>query len=195
MKLILIRHGESIGNLNRVIYGWTDYALTEKGEVQSEAVRQQLKQETIAAIYSSPLKRTQYLAQLLAEDHGLDVQTDERIREMNYGLFEGLTLEVVEERYGDYYQKYLKEYESYVIPEGEGYFQFRDRIYDFLKMLMPQEGTFILVTHSGVIRECLIYLLALTPEQVWQFKIEPACHIQITYEKGEHHVIRHLIKN
>lgn len=184
MKLVLIRHGESIGNLNQVIYGRTDYELTQKGVEQSEAVRQQLSNENLLTIYSSPLKRALHLAQLIAQDHGVQVHIDKRISEMNYGLFEGLTPQEVEIQYGESYQNYLNHYETYIIPEGEGYFEFRERVYDFLQMLLTKEGTFIIVTHSGVIRECLIYLLALNPEQVWHFKIEPACTIHISYNKG-----------
>ncbi|MBC7959002.1 MAG: histidine phosphatase family protein [Vallitaleaceae bacterium] len=184
MKLILIRHGESVGNVQRVIYGKTDYDLTQKGLDQSEAMRALMKQEMINAIFASPLKRTQHLAQLIARDHGLEVKTSESISEMNYGVFEGLTPKEVERDFGPLYAKYLKDYETYVIPNGEGYFQFRERIYEFLKGLISQKGTYIAVTHSGVIRECLIYLLELKPEQVWHFKIEPGSCIQISYEKG-----------
>lgn len=184
MRLMLIRHGQSKGNVDGVIYGKTDYDLTQEGRLQSEAVRQKLKYEKVDAVFSSPLKRAQNLAQLVASDHALQLYTDERISEMNYGVFEGLTLQEVEASYGVIYKRYLDEFETYIIPGGEGYSQFRERIFSFLEDLIAQEGHFIVVTHSGVIRESLIYLLQLKPEQVWHFKIEPACTIQISYENG-----------
>lgn len=184
MRLILIRHGESKGNVDKVIYGKKDYELTQKGHLQSEAVRQHMKNEQVDAIYSSPSKRAQYLAKAIAQDHSLQVHIDERMSEMDYGIFEGLTPQEVVEQYEAHYKRYLEEYETYIIPKGEGYFQFRDRVYRFLEELITKDGRYIVVTHSGVIRESLIYLLHLKPEQVWHFKIEPACSVQISYENG-----------
>lgn len=184
MRLILIRHGQSTGNVEGVIYGKTDYELTQKGRLQSEAILQQLKHEKIDAIYSSPLKRAAGLAQRITEEHDLPLLTDERISEMDYGLFEGLKPSEVIVRYGKLYQCYLDEFETFIIPEGEGYFQFRERVYHFLDELIALGGNFVVVTHSGVIRESLIYLLQLMPEQVWHFNIEPACMVQIVYENG-----------
>lgn len=184
MRLILIRHGESIGNVDKVIYGRTDYPLTHRGQQQSEAVRQQLKHEKIEGVISSPLKRTQYLAQLIAQDYSLEVKCLEQISEMDYGLFEGLKPNEVERQYGEYYTQYLEHYETYIIPNGEGYFQFKARILAFLEVMKTKKGTFVIVTHSGVIREILVDLLNLKHEQVWHFQIEPACQIVINYENN-----------
>jgi broad specificity phosphatase PhoE len=68
MKLIITRHGETEGNVKRVLADISD-PLTSKGVKQAEAVSERLKNEKIDAIFSSPIKRAKETAQIIAKHH------------------------------------------------------------------------------------------------------------------------------
>ena len=65
--LILVRHGQSIGNATRVYLGHTNLGLTERGKMQAQLTAERLRDEKIDAIYSSDLKRAHDTAMPHAE--------------------------------------------------------------------------------------------------------------------------------
>lgn len=187
MKLILIRHGESIGNQNKVIYGSTDYPLTKKGFLQAEAVRKQLQNIEIDKIYSSPLSRAKTIATYILEGREkTSYVEDQRLMEMNYGIFEGLTQEEVLLQYNEEYHLFLTDFESYQIPKGESYPEFKARVVDFcIENLQPEKthikkrNTNVIVSHGGVIREILVHLLSIPYHDAWNFSIPPGCILEM----------------
>lgn len=85
----LVRHGQ-VHNPQGVIYGrLPGFHLSERGKLQAKATSDHLKHRQIGAIHASPLERAQETAAVIAEPHGLDVQTDPRLLES------GTTLEGV----------------------------------------------------------------------------------------------------
>ncbi len=89
-RLYLVRHAENIANLTKEFsYRRVDYSLTEKGVQQAEQTAAFFRQKPIDSIYSSPLKRAQETAQILAGALGLKVIVLENLREMNVGDLEG----------------------------------------------------------------------------------------------------------
>lgn len=67
MKIILVRHGETVANENKIFSGWTDYPLTERGKIQCRRLADCLKSyEDIDRIYASPLLRAKTTAKYIA---------------------------------------------------------------------------------------------------------------------------------
>ena len=96
MKIYSTRHGETQWNLENRIVGITDLPLTDRGIEQAAALAEKVKNiRDIDIIISSPMKRARQTAQFTADALGLSVITDERLREWDYGSFEGL------DRYAD----------------------------------------------------------------------------------------------
>ena len=92
MKLFITRHGETTMNAENLISGRTDVALTEKGIQQAIETGKNLKDRGICRIICSPMCRAQHTARLIAEQIGFDpawIETDERLIEQDYGIFEG----------------------------------------------------------------------------------------------------------
>ena len=116
-KIILERHGQSIGNRDGIYLGHTDLGLTEKGIIQAECTAQHLKNENITAIYSSDLKRAMATALPHAVLRGSKVETSEMLREMHVGDWEGADVKEL---------KNLEEFtvrrthRDFVYPNGEG---------------------------------------------------------------------------
>ena len=88
-RIFLARHGESIANQQKLISGQLDIALSEKGEHQAQCLCEVLKNETLTAIYSSSLRRTQQTAAPTASHHGLVVQVLDELKEISFGELQG----------------------------------------------------------------------------------------------------------
>ena len=88
MKVILVRHCESIANSKGIHQGQrVDTSLSEKGKEQARKVARALKDEKIESIYSSDLKRAMETAQEIAKFHNIKVISDKRLREFDSGDF------------------------------------------------------------------------------------------------------------
>lgn len=197
MKLILIRHGESTGNKNKVIYGWTDYPLTDKGLEQAEKITRHLHNTKIIQIYTSPLVRAKAIAKKIANTYSITYIEDSRLKELNYGIFEGLTEKEILFKYNEEYQLFLNKFDSYTIKNGECYSDFKDRIIKFLEdnlykkelLVNKNDDAIILTTHGGVIREILVYLLGLNPNEMWDYPINPGSIVEMNYNQNSWEII------
>ena len=87
--LYLVRHGETVDNVNQIMQGQTQGQLTENGIRQAEEVRDSMVSENFAAIIASDLKRAIDTAAIIAAPHGLEVVTTPLLRERDWGDFTG----------------------------------------------------------------------------------------------------------
>ena len=92
MNLYVVRHGETIWNKEHRVQGITDMPLTEKGIEDTKELIPLVRDLNIDVVISSPLKRAKDTAKILVESR-LPINTDDRIKERNYGTCEGITLE------------------------------------------------------------------------------------------------------
>ena len=88
-RVYLIRHAEAMGNINETFQGRTDENITEKGYKQLAELSKRFKEISIDKIYSSPLIRTRETAKAVNKHHGIDIIYDERLIEINGGVWEG----------------------------------------------------------------------------------------------------------
>ena len=87
--LYLVRHGETVDNVNQIMQGQTQGKLTANGIRQAQDVRDQLAYENFAAIIASDLKRSVDTAKIIAEPHQLEVVQTPLLRERDWGGFTG----------------------------------------------------------------------------------------------------------
>jgi len=91
MKLILVRHGETRWNRENRVVGHTGIALDSNGRRQVELLARKLENDSVSAIYSSPLIRARETAAAIARIHRLRVIKDDALKEIDAGELEGLT--------------------------------------------------------------------------------------------------------
>ena len=89
MELYLIRHGETLFNQLKLVQGWCDSPLTELGIQQAQKAREILKNIKLDAAYSSTSERVVDTCKIALGEHDLPIHKDKRIKELNFGIFEG----------------------------------------------------------------------------------------------------------
>ncbi len=151
MKLILVRHGETIWNQEKKIQGSTDTALSEAGRAQAERLSLSLKNETFDAIVTSPLKRAYDTAQAIARYHDITPRVEKDLRELNAGAFEGLSFPEIKIRFPDFIDQWMLDRGSVVMPQGESLQGLQNRVWPVIQKIMATAQNALVVSHSFVI--------------------------------------------
>ena len=102
--LALVRHGQSLWNLENRFTGWVDVPLTDKGRAEARAGGEQLRGHHFAVAYTSTLQRAQETLDIILETMGvtdMPIIRDEALNERHYGDLQGLNKARTAERYGD----------------------------------------------------------------------------------------------
>jgi broad specificity phosphatase PhoE len=181
MKIFLVRHPQTTANQQKIIYGKTDYPYTQAGEKQVKSIldffSMQVRSDRIKII-TSPAIRAVNLANQIGKLFKEVPSMDERLGEMNFGIFEGLTLGEAKEKHPLAYDDFVHRFETSSIPEGESYIAFQERIKRFI-VTMPEKDEWILVTHGAVIREMLEQILGLKAGDSWKFSINNGTIVEL----------------
>jgi broad specificity phosphatase PhoE len=156
MKLTLIRHGTTSWNALRRFQGQTDVPLSEEGRAQAAAVAAALRSESFDRIYSSDLSRALETAQILASSRDAEVVADRRLREFDFGRWEGLTWEqivAIDPRLRGQPPTGAKLYDP---DGGESFAQVCARVRSFFDDLAQQPfDSVAIVTHAGPLHAAL----------------------------------------
>lgn len=162
-RILFIRHGQTDWNLEMRWQGHLDVPLNEAGAAQARRLADHLCGRPITAVYSSDLGRAQATAAPIAEVLGLPVKLDLRWRELNLGIFQGLTTNEINSQYPDEARLMRQDYLDYVIPKGEARRAMQRRAYAaYLEIVAREPGPEIaVVTHGGTIRAIMLNLFDL----------------------------------
>lgn len=148
--LILTRHCQAAGNLDRTFQGSTDSEITSLGEKQLVALSEEMKNHNLDVIYTSPLKRARLTAEAMNEYHNVDVVVEDRIQEINVGDWELRKWEDIEKEYPEEYELWENSPEHFVSPNGESMQQVYDRaVAATLDMVEQNRGKTIGVASHG----------------------------------------------
>jgi len=191
LKLLVIRHAESEWNPNQ---GLLDPDLTERGREQARRLAEALKGEGISVLYTSPLKRTYETAKIIGETLGLEPVVEERIKEIDHGLWSGLLVEEVKERYPEDFERWLKEPHKVSFPEGESLEEVFGRVSSFLKELLERHdgSTVALVSHTVPIRCLYCAALGVDLSKFWSFGCDNASYSVLYLDKEGRNVLQKL---
>lgn len=171
-KLILVRHGETEYNKNRLFFGWKDPELNEKGIYQSHLAKNRLQKYEYHKIYASPLKRA-YLTGEIVNYKGLEINVSEELKELNFGIFEGHSYEEILEKFPEEEKIAKDNWEEYSFKTGESPKMLQERVISFINNnLNLEDENVVLVTHWGVICTILSYYLTGGIKGYWKFKIK-----------------------
>lgn len=183
MRLYLVRHGETLLNQKRCYYGVTDVPLSERGIQQAVRLSALFKDVHIDRVISSPLLRAVQTAELILQGSGPLIETDDRLKEQDFGIFEGYTHQELVDRFPEEYKAWNAHFSDYRIETGESFRDVRSRVDGFISDL-PREGTVLLAAHKGTLGHLVASLLGLPLEGYWNFVFDQDCYSCIDLEDG-----------
>lgn len=155
MKYIFVRHGKTHFNEIQLKQGWCASPLTKQGIKEIENMAEQLKDYTIDAAYTSPILRAKHTAQMILKNHTVLLNEDKRLKEVNFGLLEGLPCLFVDKLHlesSDWLNDLQMDYSGY---EGENVEDVIQRHFDLLDEIEKkfQKDDIILMVGHG----CSLY--------------------------------------
>lgn len=166
--LYFIRHGQSVWNVENKICGATDIALTEQGHAQAVETGKKFIEQGLQAdmILYSPLVRAAETARHISEMTGIPMREEERLREQNFGKYEGTARDGAEFREAK--KQFVCRYEG-----GESMLHLAQRIYNLLDDIKAEaeDKTYILVAHNGIARVIQSYFYEMTNEEYADFGV------------------------
>ena len=185
-RLVFVRHGEPDQSVRGRCYGGLDVGLSARGRMQMRRARGLLRDVTCSAIYSSPKRRALESASVLA-GHRASVTVDHRLREMDFGDFEGLTYEDIAERFPEKYHEWMNRPTEVTFPAGENFTAMADRVRDAVDHIRGAHRgeTIVIVSHGGVNRIALAAALELDPSRIFRLDQAYACVNVIDYLSDE----------
>jgi alpha-ribazole phosphatase len=182
-RLFLVRHGQVENHAEFRFNGHTDVDVSEFGRRQLEAVADLLKDEQIDEIYSSDLRRTVAGARAIALGRDLEPSPIPGLREMNFGVMEGLSFSEITDTLPDVFNSWRKNIAEYPIPDGESFRQTEARVLKALHSVIDGKQTknILVVAHGGPNRIILSEALNLDLSQAFRIEQDYACVNVIDY--------------
>ena len=175
-KLLLVRHGNTKLNSAQRFWGHTDIELSADGTKQAEQLRDRLAVEKIDAIYASNLSRAIATAEIIASRHRSTVITCAELKEINFGLAEGLTFDEINQRFPELAKSLADRRIRPQFPGGESSVELNQRVRKFLPKLEKHtpEETILVVAHSGTLRLLICNLLGIELQHWRQIRLDLA---------------------
>jgi probable phosphoglycerate mutase len=179
-RLYLVRHGETDWNREGRLQGGQDIPLNDLGRTQAREAARRLRGLVQGydglAFVASPMRRARETMELLRDELGLpsaDYRVDDRLRELTFGEWEGMTWREVRKADPDRARARTRDKWGYVPPGGESYRMLAERLRPVLAALAPES---VVVSHGGVARAILALIGAVDPADaaladIWQGKI------------------------
>lgn len=192
----LVRHGQSIGNLENRTLGHTDLDLSELGYHQAAATFEYMKDWHLDAVYSSPLLRAKNTVLPHALHRGMDVHCLDDLREIYLGLWEGMNVRDIVHRWPyTFTELWRGNFALSTPPKGEYVQDAADRVIGALMALGEKHpGQMLLIGgHAGIFRAAVAKIIGMEPERVGaEFPFPTNASITtLAYENGALSLVRY----
>ena len=172
---LLVRHGQTEWNRIRRVQGQTDALLDETGREQARLVGERLaSEEGISAVYASDLSRAMDTAKAIVDHHPeLDITADERMREIDFGPWEGKLWQEFEAQDKELIEKWRQDVTSVTIPGVEPIEDFASRVQSFMDHMVAKhpEDKILVAAHGGSINMFLTIAMEMPLKNCWRMQV------------------------
>lgn len=190
-KLAIIRHGQSIWNLENRFTGWVDVDLSETGVKEASAAGLRLKGTTFDALFTSNLKRAKETARLVLEGMGitsLPTRSSEALNERHYGDLQGLNKDETRAKYGaEKVHEWRRSYHTRP-PGGENLADTVARVLPYfdaeIMPLLRSGKNVLVVAHGNSLRALVKQLEGLSEDQIVAVEIPTGTPIVYDIDAG-----------
>jgi broad specificity phosphatase PhoE len=187
MQIVLLRHGATDWNIQGRCQGVTDLGLNEVGVRQAQSIAARLSCDTIAAVYSSHLKRAQQTAEFVSRAHSLPIHIEKDVRELDHGALEGLTFKDIRETFPEFIQKWRTEPAEIQVPGGESLVDVARRTWNGLHRIVQRHNsndTIVVVSHNFPILSILCRITGVHLNQYRTFHLDPCGITRLSHSGG-----------
>ncbi|KPK27845.1 MAG: hypothetical protein AMJ61_04300 [Desulfobacterales bacterium SG8_35_2] len=186
--IYLVRHGLTPANKENRFAGRTGINLSAEGIMQMHQVGKRLRDKNIAAIYSSPTRRTLESAEILGLLLNSPVSILAELNEINIPHWDGLTKDEIRQQYDEQYPTWLSAPQSFKLLGCETLQQVQKRAVEAFKQVREREPgqNLLLVSHLIVLRCLVLYFQGLETKDFRSIQIDNGTILQVTGEaKGK----------
>lgn len=153
MDIILIRHGETLDNIEG-IYGQDSTGLSQNGKRQIYETKEKLRNFTFEEVYHSPLARARETVDIL----GLETREEPALREYNFGIFTGHSYNEILNKFPEETKKWIENPFDYKVPDGDRMSDLYIRVETYLESLLEKDESVVLISHAGIIQLALAWV-------------------------------------
>ncbi|HZQ29798.1 MAG TPA: histidine phosphatase family protein [Patescibacteria group bacterium] len=176
-KVFIFRHGETTDNKEGIFSGNRDVDLTEEGILEAQKIGEELKNESVTRAYQSDLIRSKHTLELVLNGYhpNVEIITDPRIKERDYGDLTGTKKEELEAKDPADFKVWHRSYDI-PPPNGESIKEVEVRVLSFLSDLKDQakkDDVILISAHGNSIRPMRRYFENLTIEEMMSFEHTP----------------------
>jgi probable phosphoglycerate mutase len=157
-EITIVRHGETIWNVEQRIQGQKNSNLTENGILQAELVAEALTKREFDVLISSDLERAAETARIINKKLLLTHEYNSNLRERSFGIMEGKTIAEVKEQFPEEYPFYKEREPKYVISGGESIEQLYNRVTSEIEDIARKfYNRKVLIVSHGLVLEMMMY--------------------------------------
>src|SRR3989344_5934842 len=176
VKIFIFRHGETYDNKHHDFSGWRNVDLDEAGIIEAQKIRDALQNEHVSKAYQSDLLRSQRTLEIVLEDHeSVDVITDSRIKERDYGDLTSMSKDALKQKDPEDFELWHRSYEV-APPNGESIKDVEKRVLEFLNDEIPKwkAGDVIFISaNANSIRPLRRYFEKISIEEMCSYENIP----------------------
>ena len=183
-RVILLRHGQTYGNVDGLFCGHSETALTPLGIAQARAAGRSLGETEFDGVLASDLSRASDMARYALEERPtLTHSHDPRLREMHYGEWETRPVRDISKEHPEALRAFFG---GDAAPGGETVLQLRARMREAVNDAVDSHrgGTVLLVSHGNAIMGMLAEFLQLPPEMTWAFACDNTSITRVQFSKS-----------
>ena len=166
-EFLFIRHAET--DMAGTFCGHSDPPINLRGAQQIRDLIESLKSNPLGMVYCSDLQRATATAHAISDAFNIDVVQRSGLREINFGEWEGLSWQQIEQRDPHYARRWIEDFPNLPAPGGEIFADFKTRVLAEVNQLplCPSNKLTAVVTHAGVMRIVLSALQGCTQQEAW----------------------------
>lgn len=172
VRLIFARHGQTEWNKEIRFQGKTNVRMTEEGKLQAQSLAERLYSWPLEVIYTSPLDRAVYTAQVIADRHSLTPILLPELQEIDFGSWEGRSIPELDREQHERYSLWRADPFFNPPPGAESWEKLYSRLSRAVKVFLDGNYKHIaVISHGGIMRALYAVFLGLNPHKVWNMDV------------------------
>lgn len=184
INITFLRHGQTDSNKRGTFTGHMNPPLNEEGKKEVQQVAQLLKDDRFDAVVFGKTLRVMQTAQIVMEaleSKPKIILQKEEITEINFGLWEGMTADEIEQKYPAEWKAYMNDWLGFVYPEGESTVAFAAKCNHFIKNIVLEydNNNLLIIAHKGFVLACMVALTTGNLDDMFRIDIKNAQAITI----------------